>query len=363
MRILYLSRLENEGFAGLTYSVPNQVKAQSQFDTVHWHNLRTAERKEWRDTELFTNENDFRFSLSEFENRYWKPDLLVFEGFYAFHPSFLLFSIIFSNIPYVIVPRCAFTIGDQGKKRLKKIVCNFLFYRWFSKKALAIQYLTKKEMEDSKGTWNSQFYIEPNGIDVKTNTIRDHSADVPIRISYIGRLELYQKGLDVLLGGISCFKKMYSTDNLRIDIYGNSILGSAEKINNFIIENGLSKFVKVHGPVFDKDKERILNSTDFFLLTSRYEGMPMGLLEACSYGIPAIITPGTNMSNEIQLMNAGIVCELTPDSISRALFNASKADSITYRSLSGGALSVANMYSWEEIAKNTHKDLTSLGIK
>lgn len=40
MRILYLSRLENEGFAGLTYSVPNQVKAQAQFDTVHWHNLK-----------------------------------------------------------------------------------------------------------------------------------------------------------------------------------------------------------------------------------------------------------------------------------------------------------------------------------
>ena len=136
MRILYLSRLENEGFAGLTYSVPNQVKAQSQFDTVHWHNLKTAERKEWRDTELFTNENDFHFSLSEFENRYWKPDLLVFEGFYAFHPSFLLLSIIFSNIPYVIVPRCAFTIGDQGKKRLKKLSVISFFINGFQKRLL-----------------------------------------------------------------------------------------------------------------------------------------------------------------------------------------------------------------------------------
>ena len=105
MRILYLSRLENEGFAGLTYSVPNQVKAQAQFDTVHWHNLKIAERDEWRNTGLFTNENDFHFSLRCFEKMYWKPDLIVFEGFYAFHPTILLLSILMSRIPYVIVPR------------------------------------------------------------------------------------------------------------------------------------------------------------------------------------------------------------------------------------------------------------------
>lgn len=362
MRILYLSRLENEGFAGLTYSVPNQVKAQAQFDTVHWHNLKIAERDEWRNTGLFTNENDFHFSLRCFEKMYWKPDLIVFEGFYAFHPTILLLSILMSRIPYVIVPRCAFTMGDQKKKRIKKLICNFLFYKWFSRNALAVQYLTNKECEDSKGNWNSRYYIEPNGIDVNIDKPKDRCSNFPIRISYIGRLEMYQKGLDVLLCGISRFYEKYGTDNLRIDIYGNSVSGSAETIKNYLAENKLSKFVKVHDPVFDKNKESILMKSDYFLLTSRYEGMPMGLLEACSYGIPVIITPGTNMSHEIQSMDAGFVCELTSDSIANALIEAVEADSDEYRKLSRGALAVANLFSWEKIARNTHYDLAKFRI-
>ena len=88
----------------------------------------------------------------------------------------------------------------------------------------------------------------------------------------------------------------------------------------------------------------------------------MGLLEACSYGIPVIITPGTNMSHEIQSMDAGFVCELTPDSIANALIEATEADSDEYRKLSRGALAVANLFSWEKVARNTHYDLSKFRI-
>lgn len=39
MNILYISKLDGRPWMGPTYSVPNQVKAQSKYDNVFWYNL------------------------------------------------------------------------------------------------------------------------------------------------------------------------------------------------------------------------------------------------------------------------------------------------------------------------------------
>lgn len=357
MKLLYLSRLEDESFAGLTYSVPSQVKSQSIYDTVHWYNFLPTERDSWRDTGLYHNSNDYEFDIKQFIKECWKPDLIIFEGFYAFHPTPRIIEIISSGIPYVIVPRCAFTEGDQAKKALKKKICNFLFYRGFANRAKAIQYLTEKEATESGSSWNEHYFIQPNGIDEVACSVRSFNRRKKREIVYIGRIEPYQKGLDLLMDAISCLKDESGiADKVHISIYGNSANSSAEKIKVQIEGMGVASLVSLHGPVYGESKIKVLEEADVFLLTSRYEGMPMGLLEACSFGLPCIVTPGTNMADDVQREKAGWICGQSAESINAALLNAAGCDKEEMRALSLGSKRIAARYSWNSIARDTHDE-------
>ena len=68
-----------------------------------------------------------------------------------------------------------------------------------------------------------------------------------------------------------------------------------------IEESGLEKIVLIKDEVYGEDKEKVILESDFFILTSRFEGHPMALIEALSYGLPCLVTKGSNMSKEIEL--------------------------------------------------------------
>jgi glycosyltransferase involved in cell wall biosynthesis len=99
----------------------------------------------------------------------------------------------------------------------------------------------------------------------------------------------------------------------------------------------------------------LLNS-DVFILTSRFEGHPMALIEALSYGLPCLITRGTNMLEEVQDANAGWVCEISCNSIKDGIIQMLN-DVDRLQNKSNNAITLSSKYDWKLIAKSLHKQL------
>ena len=112
---------------------------------------------------------------------------------------------------------------------------------------------------------------------------------------------------------------------------------------------GLTVFLGVK--VGDTEKEAAYLDADMFIQTSRTEGMPMGILEALSYGLPCIVTEGTTLMNIVNDNNAGWGCHTDAESVAEALKNAiNESDTLSEKSDSARRL-IISTFSWDIISK------------
>ena len=135
-----------------------------------------------------------------------------------------------------------------------------------------------KKVYLSKKFRKSKITCIPNPIIV--NPVRAKAKlDNKIAIS-IGRLT-YQKGFDIL---IDIWSEIGSKDdNWQLWIVGDGELYHQLRLN--IEEKGLTR-VKLLGE--RQDIEKLLYSSSLYLMTSRFEGLPMVLLEAVAVGVPIV---------------------------------------------------------------------------
>lgn len=354
MNILYISHLSGKLSNGPSYSVPAQIKAQSSYDNVFWWNLTNAILEQWLETGLFHGIQDYPNSLiSNLPSPFNVPDLVVFEDFYYIDDVFHALECKLRKIPYVITPRGALTWQGQSQKHFKKSIANFFAFRPMVRNAAAIQFLTKNEFEDSGNKWNKNYFIEPNGIHPIINKFEKRLLSPRIIGTYIGRFDVYHKGLDLLYEAVLEMQDSLRKANITINLFGPEREGQREIMYKKITENKITDVLTVNDGVFGADKETVLRKSDFFIMTSRYEGMPMALIEAMSYGIPCFASQGTNLSEDIRTHKAGWSCENTVESIKSALNQLiqNKTHILEYGK---NAYLLSLKYSWDTIAKRTH---------
>jgi len=101
-------------------------------------------------------------------------------------------------------------------------------------------------------------------------------------------------------------------------------------------------------------------SADVFIQTSRSEGMPVGILEALSYGLPCIVTEGTTMAATVNKEDAGWGCKTEPESVCHAIEDAiRKKAELSAKSRNAIKISQEG-FSWEKISGDTVKEYQRL---
>lgn len=354
MKVLFISRLDGEEWQGPTHSVPKQVLYQKRYDDVRWININGITKSDWEETGVFsTSLSNLHFSIKEITDEFY-PEIIVFEGVYEHAFLKLVYECWTNNIPYVVVPRSALTLEGQNNKRLKKIIGNMLFFGRFIRRAKAIQFLTIDEKKDSLIYKEKQAYIIPNGIEKRETQIKRNRTKEKIIINYIGRVEIYQKGLDILIEACAKVRQELVDNHVEINIFGPDRDDSKSKMKTMIKKNNLEKIILLHEAVFGDEKKEILLQSDVFIMTSRCEGLSMGLIEALAYGIPCLITKGTNLKDEVEKFDAGWTADNNIDSVSEML--STFLEQLSRINEKGeNALILSQQYEWDSIAKKTHE--------
>ncbi len=256
-----------------------------------------------------------------------KFDLAIIHGFFFWEYGKISRSLTSLKIPYLIKPHSSLTIESWTKSYFKKrIAFYFLGLRKLVKKSNGIIFINQEE-EANSYTFDKKAYIERNGIELSSNYNINFKHENSIRISFFSRIDFNHKGIDILLKALEKIKE----ESIVFNFWGTGEPKEIDKLKQNIQKvDFINVFYK--GARFGKERDEIFKNTDIFILTSRYEGFPTVLTEALSWGIPAIVTPGTNACF-FEDEGLGWKCELDPMDIAKTIRSSVKEFSVNYQSI------------------------------
>ena len=107
--------------------------------------------------------------------------------------------------------------------------------------------------------------------------------DESTNIVTVGRFD-YQKGYDYLVQVAT--KVLDKRSDWTWEVYGSGKQDEVDKIRDFIIENDLQDKLVIKG--LEKNQDLIYGDKGIYVMTSRYEGLPLVLLEAQQYNLPIV---------------------------------------------------------------------------
>lgn len=356
MVILHIANIANNPANGIHVAVPLHVKAQSELAQVCLVNYPNIDvegvtQYEYKGAKNFPNYLPAPFN---------KPDIVVFHGVNLPKNISIYNKLIKKHIPYIIVPHGEITRTALKKKWLKKKIAYILLFNRFIKKAAAVQCLSQNEADES--VIAKKKFIVPNGMDLHEQK-PIHTEREGMKLLYIGRLDPVHKGLDLMIKAVGQIADYMRKNAITLDIYGPDVAGRLAILTGYIQEENVGDIAHTHSPIFGKEKEQAYDDYDVFIQTSRFEGLPMGILEALSYGMPVIATKGTCLMEQIAERNCGYPAGEDTTGIANAIKQAYN-DKASWLEKGNACRSfIKENYSWNNVAAASVKKYSELVVK
>lgn len=350
MRLLHITATHLNLAGGIPVVLRDLVRAQNEIDGFEAKVLSIKADISNMASEYFEYlENS---SFEKYVDSY-EPDVVVFHSHYYFEYLRLYGLLIKRKIPYYIEPHGSFGKAALKKSKLRKQIANGIILRQFMKHAYGYIFLNEAEQIDAQFR-SAHDLIIPNGINTN-NLEKDINPRNQWHLYFIGRFDVIHKGLDYLFDAFEILDK--EEEKMSIKLYGTGTEEEIEYVNNRI-HSLHSISVTNCGPIYGEEQAKALEQCGIMLLTSRYEGFPMTVLEAWKYGNPCIVTPGTNLTEEVENNALGWTTELEKSEIATTIKKACKS----YLIQRDGYIHttkeyVTDNYSWDRIASISYNVL------
>jgi glycosyltransferase involved in cell wall biosynthesis len=163
---------------------------------------------------------------------------------------------------------------------------------------------------------------------------------------YFGRLDIFHKGLDILLEAIAILAHERGDVEIRIAGRGKD----AERVTEQAKALGVTNNVRLLGAVSDSERNELFAGAAIQLMPSRFEGFGLAAAEAMAAGVPLIASAVGSLPEVVDAPRGGV---LVPPDDPRALAAAAKKlldDPGARSALSASARESARRFSWSAVA-------------
>jgi glycosyltransferase involved in cell wall biosynthesis len=252
--------------------------------------------------------------------------------------------------PYVFSPHSGYDPVSLRRHRARKVLYRVLFERAMLERASLLVALTDAELADVRRFGASApAVVIPNGVERPPADLDRGAFRRELRIGsddllavFVGRLDVYRKGLDVLVRGIA------AAPGCHLALIGPRFR-DVDRLEALIEQLGIGARIHLLGERHGRGLQQSVAGADLFTMLSRWEGMPMALLEALSLSVPAIVSPVVERAIGVDAAGAGWVAE--EQDLGPLLSRLRDADRRELRRRGEAAVLLSGRYGWAEVAE------------
>lgn len=374
MKLLHIAPITKNQTSGLSHSVKNLLEAQSR------NGYQVAVISSQSSTNFFTKKvmwfsvsrdsylkiilkNPFKKVIHSFG----KPDIIIFHDLYNLKQTILLILALFVNSKVFITPRGAFSPVALSRSYYKKKIYYYLLIRPFIKHIYAFIALNEPEKKIIKRITEKKTIIISNGINdnrkiyekYKENYLKKTNSE-SIKICFLGRYDIFIKGLDYLLEGFIDYQNISYKNKIKLYLIGNHS-EKKDYNSNLFLKNiysrlKIKKNLVIEGPFYNEEKWKRLTEMDVLILPSRTEGMPNTILEALSIAIPCFVTKETNMADIIKKSDSGLIFKGDKESVKKLFIDTEKVSKKKFIRMGKNGLEYAiKNLKWDKVCTSQYE--------
>jgi len=260
-----------------------------------------------------------------------------------------------AGLPYVISPHGGYSPEVlHGRNRLAKAAWLRIRERDYVRNASLLHAVSRRELDQLRAMFDAtSLAFIPNGIEVPmADASGPDTAQLSTkRIVFLGRLAVDHKGLDLLIEGYARLVRDRGP-KCQLVIAGPDFRSGRGKLEALAASLLPDRGVQFVGAMFGDEKEILLRSAWVFVHTSRWEGMPVAVLEALGAGCPVLLTAATGLGEFVEEYGAGVVVEGNAPAIQEGLRTVLEAPPRRYQAMRAAALRLASeRFTWAGVAQ------------
>lgn len=263
------------------------------------------------------------------------------------------------GVPYVVRPLGTLDPWSMQQNALRKKLFWHLIGRKMLDQASVIHYTAQGELRATESSLNlSRGCVIPLGLELNdtlseqldiTSLTGDHTCKPYVLV--LSRLHP-KKGLDVLINAFLNLTNKPSYSNWRLLLAGDGEVSYVNQLQQQVAtRNGKADSVVFLGWLSGTEKQAVLKHAALLALPSYQENFGLCVIEALANGVPVLVSPQVNLSEDIQTASAGWVSKVNPADLEECLAQAlSDQDERVRRGNAGKEFS--QQFRWSKIAED-----------
>lgn len=308
--------------------------------------------------ECFVNNKPYRtFALAPELERYLAENVRRWRGVCLINGMFNLSVYAMGRflrhhgVPYVMVPHDPYDPVVFRRNPHLKWPYWYLFERRLLRDARAVQVFDERH-----GAWlprlgvhthviHTENGIAPSSVPAESE-LGWRAVDEPAHLVFLGRIDAYNKGLDILL---DAFAQLAPRADLRLTLQGPD-WGDRARLEKRAAAGAAAEKVRFLDPDYGQSSPRLIADHDVFCLPSRFEGFGLAALEAMLAGRVLLVSERAGIARHIRAAECGLTVEPTPAGVAAGVLKLLKRRA-EWREmgLAGRRYALANLQ-WKSIA-------------